>query len=227
MLELGKSYLEKHYELEYLQYMMSMLFDVYKEGYDIAFDDKRNRVSFILDFTATGVILYLESFYWDFGDGTILEYIRDIYGLDMSRAKYKAYGIGGVYSYDLSYAEVDSIYVLSYMKLGSSGSIEDDFVISLRYGISSMLAEYLSHSMGYEEFRIGSGGMNKTVVYTKDLEHMNILHGVLYKYLPSNSYSLDNIDKKAKVWKYRCIIELSDKDYIGVIHMIEVKRNII
>ena len=51
MLELGKSYLEKHYELEYLQYMMSMLFDVYKEGYDIAFDDKRNRVSFILDFS--------------------------------------------------------------------------------------------------------------------------------------------------------------------------------
>lgn len=227
MLELGKGYLEKHYELEYLQYMMHMLFDLNKKDYDEQFDDERNRVSFILDFTTTGVILYIKSYYWDFGNGKILEYMRDIYGLDMNRAKYEARGISGVYSYDLSYAEVDSIYVLSRIKLGGGGGIEDNFIVTLRYGISSMLARCLDDRMEYEEFRIGSSGMNKTVVYTKDLEHMNILQGILYKYLPSGSYSLDNIDKKAKVWKYRCIIELSDRDYIGVIHMIEVERNII
>lgn len=221
MLEYDKSYIDKHYELAYLEFLLIQVFLLFGEAYCKELMEPGN-MQFIIDFCDRGgIILYMEG--WYLQGSRILEYMRDIYGLEEKRFEYKSKGSRtGIYYIRLTHEEVESIFLLSYMKIGDSG-IEERFIEVMRDRAGGVLADSLSGVVPSGEVRIGIGSMNKTMVYVKDFIYLDRLNKVLYKYLPERCYEIAEL-KKAVVWKYRCMISLKDKEYIGIVHIMSVDR---
>lgn len=221
MLEFNRSYLEKQYDFGYLEYLLQKGYVVYCEEVGCVCDNDGIIPSFVLDFSKDsrgGVDLVMRVLDEEMGIRAC-KYMKYMYGLDKSRVvRELVEGMGYWYWYrGLSYEEVDSIYVLLYMRPDVIEYCRDSDFIDMVYSLcGDIIVKRLC--IPEDELKIINNTGNEVIIFVKDSVYMDKIRAILYRYLPESSYIIDEVST-AGVWKYRCRINLRDEEYVGIIHM--------